>query len=108
MDTVNTAMKNLNLSADLRREVNEFFITTNSTSTLQNELNDFMKKRFSQTYRILFSIQIFKNTVQTNPITSNLFRNFTPANEAYNDEVINNIVKKMDTMLKTPESTLCA
>ena len=108
MDTVNTAMKNLNLSADLRREVNEFFITTNSTSTLQNELNDFMKKRISQTYRILCSIQIFKNTVQTNPITSNLFRNFTPANEAYNDEVINNIVKKMDTMLKTPESTLCA
>lgn len=63
MDTVNTAMKNLNLSADLRREVNEFFITTNSTSTLQNELNDFMKKRISQTYRILCSIQIFKNTV---------------------------------------------
>jgi len=34
MDTVNTAMNNLNLSKDLRREVNEFFITTNSTSTL--------------------------------------------------------------------------
>jgi hypothetical protein len=34
MDTVNTAMNNLNLSQDLRRDVNEFFITTNSTSTL--------------------------------------------------------------------------
>jgi len=34
MDTVNTAMKTLNLSKDLRREVTEFFITTNSTSTL--------------------------------------------------------------------------
>lgn len=56
MDTVNTAMNNLNLSPALRREVNEFFITTNSTSTLQNELNDFMRKRISQTYRILCSI----------------------------------------------------
>lgn len=34
MDTVNTSMKMLNLSADLRREVTEYFITTNSTSEL--------------------------------------------------------------------------
>lgn len=47
MDTVNTAMNTLNLSKDLRRDVTEFFISTNSTSTLQNELNDFMKKRIS-------------------------------------------------------------
>lgn len=56
MDTVNTAMKALNLSDDLRREITEFFITTNSTSTLQHELDDFMKKRISQTYRVLCSI----------------------------------------------------
>jgi len=74
MDTVNTAMKTLNLSNDLRREVTEFFITTNSTSTLQNELNDFMKKRISQTYRILCSIQIFKKTIKENPITCKLFK----------------------------------
>lgn len=47
MDTVNTAMNNLNLTENLRREVNEFFITTNSTSTLQSELDDFMRKRIS-------------------------------------------------------------
>lgn len=69
MDTVNTAMNTLNLSSDLRRRVNKYFITTNSTSTLQNELNEFMKRRISQTYRILCSIQIFKATIQTNPIT---------------------------------------
>lgn len=34
MDTVNTAMNTLNLSKELRREVTEFFISTNSTSTL--------------------------------------------------------------------------
>ena len=56
MDTVNTAMKNLNLSVNLRRDISEYFITTNSTSSLQKELNDFMKKRISQTYRILCSI----------------------------------------------------
>lgn len=56
MDTVNTAMNNLNLSQDLSREIQEYFITTNSTSRLQDELNDFMKKRISQTYRILCSI----------------------------------------------------
>ena len=47
MDTVNTAINNLNLDENLKREVQEFFITTNSTSTLQNELNDFMRKRIS-------------------------------------------------------------
>ena len=56
MDTMNTAMKTLNISKDLRREVIEFFITTNSTSSLQKELDDFMKKRISQTYRILCKI----------------------------------------------------
>ena len=73
MDTVNTAMNNLNLTDSLRREVNEFFITTNSTSTLQSELDDFMRKRISQTYRIICSIQIFKEAVTTNKITSQLF-----------------------------------
>ena len=34
MDTVNTAINNLNLTENLKREVQEFFITTNSTSTL--------------------------------------------------------------------------
>lgn len=111
MDTVNTAMNNLKLSSDLTREVQEFFITTNSTSTLQNELNDFMRKRISQTYRILCSIQIFKKTVQMNYITRHLFLPINgksnKENIAYNSEVINNIVKRMDTMLKTPESVLC-
>uniref|UniRef100_A0A7S3CT47 Cyclic nucleotide-binding domain-containing protein n=1 Tax=Strombidium rassoulzadegani TaxID=1082188 RepID=A0A7S3CT47_9SPIT len=107
MDTVNTAMKTLNLSKDLRREVTEFFITTNSTSTLQNELNDFMKKRISQTYRILCSIQIFKKTIKVNPITCMLFR-VGEENQVFNQDVVNNIVKRMDTMLKTPESILCA
>ncbi len=31
LDTVNTAMKNLNLPTKLRREVNEFFLNTQST-----------------------------------------------------------------------------
>lgn len=99
-------MKTLNLSLELRRDVNEFFITTNSTSTLQNELNEFMKKRISQTYRILCSIQIFNQTIRENAITSKLFR-MGDTNDIYETDVINNIVKRMDTMLKTPESILC-
>ena len=31
LDTVNTAMKALNINKDLRREVTEFFQTTNAT-----------------------------------------------------------------------------
>ena len=31
MDTVNSAMKNLNINDVLRREISEFFITTHST-----------------------------------------------------------------------------
>lgn len=30
-----------------------------------------------------------------------------PENESYNQEVITNIVKRMETLLKIPESTLC-
>ena len=47
MDTVNSAMKNLNITQLLRREISEFFITTHSTQEFQNELSDFMKKRIS-------------------------------------------------------------
>jgi hypothetical protein len=65
-----------------------------------------MKKRISQTYRILCSIQIFKKTVTTNYITSKLLRSGSDS-AAYNYEVINNIVKRMDTMLKTPETVFC-
>lgn len=56
MDTVNTAMNNLNLSKELSREIEEFFITTDSTSNLQNELKDFMENRISKTYATLCSI----------------------------------------------------
>lgn len=73
MDSVNTAMNNLKLSQDLRREVNEFFITTNSTSTLQSELNEFMTKRISQKYRNICQIQIFRATIRDNVITSKFF-----------------------------------
>ena len=47
LDTVNTAMKALNINKDLRREVTEFFQTTNATQVLQTELRDFMRKRIS-------------------------------------------------------------
>lgn len=100
MDTVNTAMNNLKLNASLRREVNEFFITTNSTSTLQAELDDFMQKRISQTYRVICSIQIFKDSLSTNSITKKLISSFN------REEVTSNIVKRMDTILRTPESVL--
>ena len=100
MDTVNTAMNNLKINASLRREVNEYFITTNSTSTLQAELDDFMRKRISQTYRVICSIQIFKESIATNAIWKQLLASFN------RDEVVSNIVKRMDTMLKTPESVL--
>ena len=50
LDTINTAMKALNLSYDLRREITEYFIQTNVTQVLQQELEDFMKKRISKTY----------------------------------------------------------
>ena len=45
-------MKALNLDENLRRDITEFFISTNATQVLQRELEDFMKKRISQTYRI--------------------------------------------------------
>ena len=68
-----------------------------------------MEKRISQTYRILCSIQIFKKTVKTNPITKSLMRDEKDlSGSGYNDEVINNIVKRMKTILKTPEFVLCA
>ena len=63
MDTVNTAMHALNLSEELSREIVEFFITTHATHELQTELNDFMKKRISKTYRVSCNMFIFKECV---------------------------------------------
>jgi len=40
-------MKALNLNNDLRREVTEYFITTNTSLVMQRELEDFMKKQIS-------------------------------------------------------------
>lgn len=74
MDTANTAMTNLNLTQDLRREITEFFITTYGSQELQNELSDFMKKRISRTYRLLCSMYIFQFAVKTNSVTVQLFK----------------------------------
>lgn len=60
MDTVNTAMNNLNLKPSLRREISEFFITTHNTQSIQKELTEFMLKQISETYKILCQIQIFR------------------------------------------------
>jgi len=68
-----------------------------------------MKRRISQTYRILCSIQIFKKTIQNNHITKHLFRDEKlESSVGYNQDVINNIVKRMDTVLNTPEYVLCS
>lgn len=108
MDTVNTAMNALNLDPNLRRSITEYFITTNSTSTLQEELDDFMRKRISQTYRILCSMQIFRKTITENYITKKILRPVNkPENNGFNQEVMTNIVKRMETLLKIPESPLC-
>lgn len=67
-----------------------------------------MRKRISQTYRIICSIQIFKAAVRKNVITSQLFTDDNSKSEITprNKEIIENIVKRMDTMLKSPESIL--
>lgn len=122
MDKVNTAMTNLGLSNSLSREIAEYFITNDSTSTLQTELNDFMKKRISKTYAVLCSIQIFKESIRTNFITSSLlwtnikngkitkkleFDKLDWSEIDRNDnEVIGRVVSKMETLLKTPEDVL--
>jgi len=63
-------MKALNLDKGLRRLITEYFITTNVTQVLQKELEDFMKKRISQTYRTLCTIHIFKETIEINQVTN--------------------------------------
>jgi len=65
-----------------------------------------MQKRISQTYKILCSVQIFKKTIQINFITRHLLKH-GKEHVNFDNEVINNIVKRMDTVLKTPETVLC-
>lgn len=107
LDSVNTAMNSLNLDKNLKREISEFFITTNNTSVLQQELDEFMTDRISQTYRILCQKEIFRKTIKENYLTRKIMRKNVPINEYYNSEVINNVVKRMDTMLKNPEDEIC-
>jgi hypothetical protein len=61
-----------------------------------------MKKRISQTYRILCSIYIFNTAIKSNVITKQLMI----GNPNKDTEIIENIVKRMETLLKTPESKL--
>ena len=58
-----------------------------------------MKRRISQTYRILCSIQIFKDTILQNSITKKLFIQRKGTIVTKEDDTINNIVKRMDTVL---------
>lgn len=105
MDTVNSAMKNLIITEDLKRLISEFIITTHNTQELQRELGDFIKKRISQTYRVQCSIYIFDDAVKSNIIFSQLFK----GNDylAHDKELIEQIVKRMETVLEPPEAKLC-
>ena len=42
--------------------------------------------------------------IQTNPVTKNLLKD---GQTELNEEFINNIVKRMEALLKTPEEVLC-
>jgi hypothetical protein len=57
-----------------------------------------MKRRISRTYRLLCSMQIFKASVSQNIITVQLFKGGHD-NKFYDNEVIENIVKRMETHL---------
>ena len=61
-----------------------------------------MKKRISQTYRVFCSIYIFRDSVKINKVFSQIL----PEEEKGIMEVVETLVKRMETLLKTPECKL--
>lgn len=53
-------------------------------------------------------MQIFDKTIHENYITKKILRPIGKTeNQSYNQEVMTNMVKRMETLLKIPESSLC-
>jgi predicted PurR-regulated permease PerM len=71
LDTVNTAMKNLNLPVWLKRQVKEFYINTQARQDQQEELTNFLKN-ISPSLKLKSTIQIYKGVLESNPVFSTL------------------------------------
>ena len=97
LDTVNTAMKNLNLPVWLRRQVKEFFINTQARQDQQEELTNFLKN-ISPTLKLKSTIQIYKDVLESNPVFASLL-----ISEEEDKKVFEFIIKRFGVVLTTPE-----
>ena len=69
LDTINFAMKSLNIPNNLKREIQEFFISTYGTNLLQKELQDFMYKRLTKSQKVLCITHLLWETIRANVVT---------------------------------------
>lgn len=67
LDTINTAMENLGLPKELKKEIKEYFIKTFSRIDQQHELNAFLKD-ISPSLGLQISFQIFHAALETSII----------------------------------------
>ncbi|CDW87072.1 cyclic nucleotide-binding protein [Stylonychia lemnae] len=119
LDTINTAMENLALPSNLKKEIKEYFINTFSRMDQQRELNHFLDD-ISPSLRLQISFQIFHVALESNIV----FHSFLSGHGSGHDQhgghgdqgghgssvdaggehsIMNFIVKRLKVELATPE-----
>jgi len=89
-------MKNLDLPPKLRRDVNEFFMNTQSTQDQQEEL-DGLLKNIQPSLRLSASKHIFANVIKKNEAIKSLLGG------SEDEAVTNYCVRRLEVELEVPE-----
>lgn len=93
LDSANTAMKNMRIPDETVKKVYNYLVSTQTTLELQTEMESFLEL-ISPSLRQEVTKNIFSHVVIKNPIFSG------------NDELINYLVKFLDTSLYLPEDII--
>lgn len=93
LDTVNTAMKNMKLSENTQKKVQNYIMSTQSTLDHQQEMDSFLKL-ISPSLRLEVTKHIFSMIV----VKNNLFKN--------NEDLVDYLVRYLNTLLYLPEDII--
>lgn len=99
LDTVNTAMKNMQIPSHTQTQVREYLLNTQSTQDQQEELEGFLKN-ISPSLRFKVSVHIFSDVLKENKVISSLLK------KHHHKSFIQFIVRKLEIMLTIPENEI--
>jgi hypothetical protein len=112
LDTINTAMENINLPKPLKKRIKEYFINTFYRKEQQHELNLFMGE-IAPSLRQQITFQIFHEALENNLIFHSLLKHDSHGDHGghhgeddqnKNRGLMHYLVKRLEVELATPEN----